>query len=322
MAAFKTIYCENQKFVIYYTMTLKSVTYSVPFESGRIYVNSVTQSGNDHALVILPGRSMSARNFWHWDPGTGVTHAEQLANRGIDVYMIDALGFGNATGVPRTHYDRLYFAEQISTVLYHMPRYHKISVLGFCNTTVVPLVLLAQGWVDSAVVMSPTVFDRAWCDQNPAMVRLWQRSATESGFWSTSLELLIEKQLQAISDTLIGESQRVATWMSEMTRLTQGYTSFNLDSWSAPRTWWLDRIQWPMAHDNPGFDPAQLNGKPILFTRGEYDVEVPESWLHRACGYFDNANVQTYTIPGVTHFALWEHGYQTAVDSVRDFILA
>jgi pimeloyl-ACP methyl ester carboxylesterase len=302
-------------------MNLLSVPYFVPFESGRIYVHSVTQPGNDHAVVILPGRSMSARNFWHFDPGTGVTHAEQLAAGGINVYMIDALGFGNSTGVPQTHYDRLYFAEQISTVLYHMPRYHKVSALGFCNTTMVPLVLLAQGWVDSAVVMSPTVFDRAWCADNASLVRLWQRTATESGFWSTSLEQLIEKQLNAISDTEIGEPQRVPTWHSEMRRLTQGYTSFNFDSWSAPRTWWLDRIYWPMSHDNPGFDTAQLNGKRMLFTRGEHDVEVPASWLHRAVDYFSNGDIETYTIPDVTHFALWEHGYQAAIDRVAEFLL-
>ena len=295
--------------------------YYIPFESGNIYVHQVTQPGNDRAVVILPGRSMSARNFWHWNPGTGVTHAEQLAAQGIDVYMIDALGFGNSTGVPRLNYNRIYFAEQIATVLYHMPRYSQVSGLGFCNTTAVPLVLLAQGWLDSAVVMSPTIFDAAWCKHNPAMVRLWQRTATESGYWSTSVDELLEQQLKKISDTEIGQAQRVATWHNEMTALTQGYTSFNLDSWSAPRTWWLDRIHWPMTHDNPGFDTAQLNGKPILFTRGEYDVEVPESWLIRAAGYFVNANVETHTIPGATHFALWEHGYQAAVDCVVEFLL-
>ena len=296
--------------------------YYVPFESGNIYVHRVTQPGNSRAVVILPGRSMSARNFWHFDPGSGITHAEQLAESGIDVYMVDALGFGNSTGVVRPNYNRIYFAEQIATVLYHMPSYDHVSGLGFCNTTAVPLVLLAQGWLDSAVVMSPTVFDAQWCQDNPAMTRLWQRSATESGYWSTSLELLIEQQLRKISDTEIGEPQRVATWFEEMQRLTQGYTSYNLESWSAPRTWWLDRITWPMTHHNPGFDTAQLNNKHILFTRGEHDVEVPESWFDRACGYFDMANIETYTIPGATHFSLWERGYQAAVDRVREFLLA
>ena len=296
--------------------------YYVPFESGNIYVHRVTQPGNSRAVVILPGRSMSARNFWHFDPGSGITHAEQLAESGIDVYMVDALGFGNSTGVVRPNYNRIYFAEQIATVLYHMPRYDHVSGLGFCNTTAVPLVLLAQGWLDSAVVMSPTVFDTQWCQDNPAMIRLWQRSATESGYWSTSFDVLIEQQLRKISDTEIGEPQRVATWFEEMQRLTQGYTSYNLESWSAPRTWWLDRITWPMTHHNPGFDTAQLNNKRILFTRGEHDVEVPQDWFDRACGYFDVANIETYTIPGATHFSLWERGYQAAVDRVQEFLLA
>ena len=296
--------------------------YYVPFESGNIYVHRITAPGNSRAVVVLPGRSMSARNFWHFDPGTGITHAEQLAESGIDVYMIDALGFGNSTGVVRPNYNRIYFAEQIATVLYHMPRYEHETGLGFCNTTAVPLVLLAQGWLDSAVVMSPTIFDTQWCQDNSAMTRLWQRSATESGFWSTSLELLIEQQLDKISDSEIGASRRVATWFEEMQRLTQGYTSYNLASWSAPRTWWLDRITWPMAHDNHGFDTAMLNNKRILFTRGEHDVEVPESWLDRANEYFVNADIETYTIPGATHFALWEQGYQAAVGRVREFLLA
>ena len=281
----------------------------------------VTSPGNDRAVIILPGRSMSARNFWHFDPGTGITHAEQLARSGIDVYMIDALGFGNSTGTARHNYDRLYFAEQISQVLYHMPRYEQVTGLGFCNTTAVPLVLLAQGWLDRAVIMSPTIFDSQWCAQNPAMVRLWQRTATESGYWSISLELLIEQQLKKISDTEIPTPQRVDSWLKEMQRLTQGYTSYNLDSWTAPRTWWLDRIHWPMTHLNHGFDPADLNNKPILFTRGEYDVEVPESWLTRACEYFANADIETYTIPGATHFALWEKNYQPAIDQIAKFIL-
>ena len=295
--------------------------YDIPFESGNIYVHRVTAHGNRRAVIILPGRSMSGRNFWHFDPGTGITHAEQLAESGIDVYMVDALGFGNSTGVVRPNYNRIYFAEQIATVLYHMPRYEHVSGLGFCNTTAVPLVLLAQGWLDSAVVMSPTIFDTQWCQDNPAMTRLWQRSATESGFWSTSLDLLIEQQLNKVSDSEIGESQRVATWHSEMQRFTQGYTSYNLNSWTAPRTWWLDRITWPMAHDHHGFDTAMLNNKRILFTRGEHDVEVPESWFDRACGYFDNVNIETYTIPSATHFALWERGYQAAVNRVREFLL-
>ena len=296
--------------------------YYVPFESGNIYVHPVTVPGNRCAVIILPGRSMSARNFWHFDPGTGVTHAEQLAESGVDVYMVDALGFGNSTGISRPGYSRIYFAEQIGAVIETMPNYNTIAALSFCNTTVVPMVLAAQGLINRAVVMSPTVFDSVWCQQNPAMIRLWQRTATESGYWSTSLNVLIEQQLNQISDTEIGQSQRVATWHSEMQRLTQGYTSYNLDSWTAPRTWWLDRINWPMAHDNHGFDADALAGVPVLFTRGEYDVDVPQDWFDRACGYFDTADVETYIIPGATHFALWEHGYQTAVDRVRKFLLA
>ena len=287
-----------------------------------MYVHKATAPGNCRAVVILPGRSMSSRNFWHFDPGTGITHAEQLAAQGIDVYMVDALGFGNSTGVSRPSYSRIYFAEQIAAVIETMPKYNDIACLGFCNTTMVPLVLAAQGLVNRAVVMSPTVFDAAWCQQNPAMIRLWQRTATESGYWSTSLELLIEQQLLKISDREIGESQRVATWHSEMSRLTQGYTSYNLVSWTAPRTWWLDRITWPMSHNDHGFDTNALAGVPILFTRGQYDVDVPQDWFDRACGYFDVANLQTYTIPGTTHFALWEHGYQSAVDCVQEFLLS
>jgi len=273
-------------------------------------------------VVILPGRSMSARNFWHFDPGTGVTHAEQLAAQGVDVYMIDALGFGNSTGVARSDYNRIYFAEQITAVIKTMPEYNDIAALGFCNTTVVPLVLAAQGTVNRAVVMSPTVFDTAWCEQNPAMIRLWQRTTTESGYWSTSLDLLIEQQLDKISDQEIGESQRVTTWHREMKGLTQGYTSYNLNLWTAPRTWWLDRITWPMSHNDHGFDLDALSGVPVLFTRGEHDVEVPQDWFDRACKYFDTADIETYTIPGATHFALWEHGYQAAVDRVGEFLLS
>ena len=296
--------------------------YYVPFESGNIYVHSVTEPGNSRAVVILPGRSMSARNFWNFDPGTGITHAEQLATQGVDVYMVDALGFGNSTGVSRPEYSRIYFAEQIASVIETLPNYDDIACLGFCNTTVVPLVLAAQGLVNRAVVMSPTVFDTAWCQQNPAMLRLWQRTATESGYWSTSLDVLIEQQLRKISDCEIGEPQRVATWHSEMSRLTQGYTSYNLHSWTAPRTWWLDRINWPMSHDNHGFDTDALAEVPILFTRGEYDAEVPQDWFDRACEYFAVADLQTYTIPDATHFPLWEHGYQSALDRVRQFLLS
>jgi len=265
---------------------------------------------------------MSGRNFWHFDPGTGTTHAEQLAEQGVDVYLIDALGFGNSTGVSRPNYSRIYFAEQIGAVIETMPRYDDIAALGFCNTTVVPLVLAAQGVANRAVVMSPTVFDTAWCQQNPAMIRLWQRTATESGYWSTSLELLIEQQLNKISDREIGKPQRVSTWHGEMQRLTQGYTSHNLDSWTAPRTWWLDRINWPLLHNDHGFDTDALAGVPILFTRGEYDVDVPQDWFDRACGYFDVADIETYIIPGATHFALWEHSYQSTVDRVAKFLLA
>jgi pimeloyl-ACP methyl ester carboxylesterase len=265
---------------------------------------------------------MSSRNFWHFDPGTGVTHAEQLAEQGVDVYMVDALGFGNSTGVSRPDYNRIYFAEQITAVIKTMPRYDNIAALGFCNTTMVPLVLAAQGVVNRAVVMSPTVFDSTWCEQNPAWIRMWQRTATESGYWSTSLDALIEQQLHKISDTEIGEPQRVDTWHSEMQRLTQGYTSYNLDSWTAPRTWWLDRITWPLTHDNHGFDADTLAGVPILFTRGQHDVDVSQDWFDRACGYFDTAGIETYIIPGVTHFSLWEHGYQAAVDRVQEFLLA
>jgi pimeloyl-ACP methyl ester carboxylesterase len=77
-----------------------------------------------------------------------------------------------------------------------------------------------------------------------------------------------------------------------------------------------------MAHDDHGFDTDALAGVPILFTRGEYDVDVPESWLERACGYFHTADIRTYTIPGATHFSLWEHGYQAAVDRVQEFLLS
>ena len=296
--------------------------YYVPFESGNMYVHKATAPGNCRAVVILPGRSMSSRNFWHFDPGTGITHAEQLAAQGIDVYMVDALGFGNSTGVSRPSYSRIYFAEQIAAVIETMPKYNDIACLGFCNTTMVPLVLAAQGLVNRAVVMSPTVFDTTWCQQNPGMIRLWQRTATESGYWSTSLNALIEQQLIKISDGEIGEPQRVSTWYNEMQRLTQGYTSYNLDLWTAPRTWWLDRINWPLLHDNHGFDTDVLAGVPILFTRGEYDVEVPQDWFDRACEYFAVADIETYTIPGATHFALWEHGYQAVVDRVGEFLLS
>jgi pimeloyl-ACP methyl ester carboxylesterase len=77
-----------------------------------------------------------------------------------------------------------------------------------------------------------------------------------------------------------------------------------------------------MTHDNHGFDVDKLIGVPVLFTRGEHDVEVPQDWFDRACEYFAMADLETYTIPGATHFALWEHGYQTAVDRVREFLLS
>jgi pimeloyl-ACP methyl ester carboxylesterase len=271
---------------------------------------------------MLPGRSMSARNFWYYDPGTGITHAEQLVQQGIDVYLVDPLAFGNSVGDLRQDYTRIQFAEQIGVVIETMPEYESIACLGFCNTTAVPLVLLAQGLTNRAVVMSPTIFDSTWCAEHPGVVRRWQRTQTATGFWTTSLDKLIEQQLNKISDSEIGQSQRVATWYNEMQRLTREYSSYQDGAWSASRTWWLDRINWPIKHQDHGFDTAALTGKPVLFTRGEYDVEVPESWLDRATGYFANANVETYTIPGATHFALWEHGYQSAVDRVAKFLLA
>jgi pimeloyl-ACP methyl ester carboxylesterase len=271
---------------------------------------------------MLPGRSMSARNFWYYDPGTGITHAEQLVQQGVDVYLVDPLAFGNSVGDLRRDYTRIQFAEQIGVVIETMPEYESIACLGFCNTTVVPLVLLAQGLINRAVVMSPTIFDSTWCAEHPGVVRRWQRTQTATGFWTTSLDKLIEQQLNKISDSEIGQSQRVATWYNEMQRLTREYSSYQDGAWSASRTWWLDRINWPIKHQDHGFDTAALAGKPVLFTRGEYDVEVPESWFDRAVGYFANANVETYTIPGATHFALWEHGYQSAVDRVAKFLLA
>ena len=296
--------------------------YLVPFDAGEIYVQPVTRAGNSRAVIMLPGRSMSARNFWYYDPGTGITHAEQLAQQGIDVYLVDPLAFGNSVGDLRRDYTRIQFAEQIGVVIETMPEYESIACLGFCNTTAVPLVLLAQGLINRAVVMSPTIFDHAWCEAHPGVVRRWQRTQTATGFWTTSLDKLIEQQLNKISDSELGQSQRVATWYNEMQRLTREYSSYQDGAWSASRTWWLDRINWPIKHQDHGFDTAALSGLPILFTRGEYDVEVPESWLDRAAGYFVNANVETYTIPGATHFALWEHSYQSAVDRVAEFLLA
>lgn len=296
--------------------------YLVPFDAGEIYVQPVTRAGNSRAVIMLPGRSMSARNFWYYDPGTGITHAEQLVQQGIDVYLVDPLAFGNSVGDLRRNYTRIQFAQQIGSVIETMPDYDDLACLGFCNTTVVPLVLLSQGLINRAVVMSPTIFDHTWCAEHPGVVRRWQRTQTATGFWTTSLDKLIEQQLNKISDSEIGQSQRVSTWYNEMQRLTKEYSSYQDGAWSASRTWWLDRINWPIKHQDHGFDIAALDGKPVLFTRGEYDVEVPESWLDRACGYFAVANVETYTIPGATHFALWEHGYQSAVDRVAEFLLA
>ena len=297
--------------------------YLVPFElAGAIYVQPVLKTGNRRAVIMLPGRSMSPRNFWHYDPGTGITHAEQLAESGTDVYLVDPLAFGNSVGSLMKDYNREAFAEQIGAVIKTLPDYDSIGCVGFCNTTMVPLMLLAQGRIDRAVVMSPTVFDAAWCDQHPGLVRRWQRTQTATGYWSVGLDALIEQQLNRISDTLIGEPQRVATWYNEMQRLTREYSSYQDGTWTASRTWWLDRVNWPIKHQDHGFDISALDNKPVLFTRGEYDVEVPESWLDRAVGYFDNADIQTYTIPGATHFSLWEHGYQSAVDRVQEFLLA
>ena len=296
--------------------------YLVPFNAGEIYVQPVTRAGNSRAVIMLPGRSMSARNFWYYDPGTGITHAEQLVQQGIDVYLVDPLAVGNSVGDLRRDYTRIQFAEQIGVVIETMPEYESIACLGFCNTTAVPLVLLAQGLINRAVVMSPTIFDHDWCEAHPGVVRRWQRTQTANGFWTTSLDKLIEQQLNKISDSEIGQPQRVSTWYNEMQRLTREYSSYQDGAWSASRTWWLDRINWPIKHQDHGFDTAALAGKPVLFTRGEHDVEVPESWLDRAAGYFANVNVETYTIPGATHFALWEHGYQSAVDRVAKFLLA
>lgn len=295
--------------------------YLVPFDAGEIYVQPVTRTGNRRAVIMLPGRSMSARNFWYYDPGPGVTHAEQLVQQGIDVYLVDPLAFGNSVGDLRRDYTRIQFAQQIGSVIETMPDYDDLACLGFCNTTVVPLILAAQGLINRAVVMSPTIFDHAWCEAHPGLVRLWQRSQTADGVWTTSLDGLIEQQLLKISDTAIGTPQRVATWYNEMQRLTRQYSSYQDGAWSASRTWWLDRINWPIKHQDHGFDTAALAGVPILFTRGEYDVEVSQDWFDRACGYFAMANIETYTIPGATHFALWEHGYQDAVDCVRKFLL-
>jgi pimeloyl-ACP methyl ester carboxylesterase len=272
------------------------------YDSGKIYTKYYHTEKNDSLLVLIPGQSLSPRAFWDFKLESGKTHSEIFCEEGLDVLLIDPLGYGSSIwGGNISNYDRDYYAQQILFVCHQLEKqYRNKTIFGF-STSTTPAMIAAQSYFNKICLHSPAIMENS----KRTADKFVPSGDVSDGLFTTNLESLKEKRLKAISDKLIVNPNRMDCWEDSLKEVIKTFTSYGENySWSCPYGPIDDLLSYFPKHGTIGFDKTKLP-KQILAIIGEYDTEVTDG-----DGYKGFKRQRIYhkeiVIPSSTHFSMWE----------------
>lgn len=290
----------------------------IPFDTGRIYVKQKTNRKNKSVAVFLPGSTLSPRNFWDCDLPEGGTLADRMVEGGVDVAMVDPIGYGSSQGEGPSYYHRVYFADQLDRVYGDLrANYSSITTVGFCATTMPPLLSLTRGTADNAILLSPNlVFG------NPKQFNEIQ-SLYKAGHGPRKHLTALLKRFVTISDKRLGRSDKFFNWYHGQVRMISSYTSFDnlTETYQSPGSFIIDGVLFPAVMKKDGLEWERLKNKKILIIDPEFEVEVSRERFAATLTHLSSyADVDMKVLPGSTHFPMWESNRHTLLAYIIKFI--
>lgn len=295
---------------------IKSLEKFINIPEGKIFVRHLFCENNSQAIIILPGLTLSPRNFWDYQLiGVGGTLSEWMVFKGVNVILVDVIGYGNSIGSIPKIYSNEFYANQIKEVIneFNLPK-KTTTVFGFCSSATIPIILADEQIITQAILLSPDVNIMKSPLPISEKARLFQNHVIMEG----SLYRLL-KRFATQTDNLINRNIRDHNWFFVQNDLVEKYTRYNkkLKTFKYPSTFWItNRLT-----DYQG--PKNLNGVSIMLLRGQYDVEVPNKIvqsLNRELN-LSGASTSFFEIPNATHFPMWEVSKFVLLDKIIEFCL-
>lgn len=290
----------------------------LPFDLGDIYVKAKTRQQNKSVAVFLPGSTLSPRNFWDCALPEGGTLADRFVMAGIDVVMVDPVGYGSSRGAGPSYYHRLYFADQLDLVYSELrPLYSGITIVGFCATTVPPLISLSRGTVDNAILLSPNLNFGKRHSLNEI-----QHLYKEGHGPRKHLSALL-KRFVVTSDKRLGRSDKFFNWYHGQVHMVRSYTSYDelTETYDSPGSFISDGVLFPAIMRKDGLQWDSLTGKDVLIIDPEFEVEVSRERFDATVNHLlKYVNLDIKTLSGSTHFPMWESNRHTLVEYITQFI--
>lgn len=239
-----------------------------------------------HLLFILPGQSLSPRAFWDFKLPEGLTHVDYFAAAGIDVVLLDPVGYGESTEY--FAYDRINYTKQIQSAIkdIDISKYESKTILGFSTSTAPALIAANWGLFDKVIIHSPAIrTDKKYYKKHDL-------------HFETGMERLLNERIAKISDKLIPASNKLDGWEDAVLEVIGKKT------WKVPAQVVYDINNYYVDNNDHGFNPEEITC-PILAILGEYDYEATTGGYAEFKDLFQHA--REVRIPNSTHFSMWEN---------------
>lgn len=287
------------------------------YDSGKIYTKHYAKDSNSSVLVLIPGQSLSPRAFWDFELVCGKTHSEIFCDNGLDVLLIDPLGYGSSVwGGVIENYDRDYYAKQISFVCDSLTKsYVNKTIFGF-STSTAPAMIASQTYFNKLCLHSPALLSNS--TRSPD--KFVPSGSIVDGLFKTNLQSLKEARLATISDKLIGSPNRMPCWEPSLKKVIETFSSYeDPHSWSCPYGPIEDLSTYYPLHKNHGYNRGKIP-KQILTISGQYDAEVTLGMGYRGFKMQRLASTDV-VIPDSTHFSMWENRASETRENILKYCL-
>lgn len=321
----------------------------IDFDSYKIYTKLF--SNNSKILLLMgTGNAIGTRALYDYQlHDREGTIAEYLCNNGVDVLLMDAVGYGNSIGLKiGWDYNRNYYAKQIVEVAKTItPNYDKTIIFGYCSTTAQTLLSSLSGLFDKIIIHSPSIFfpegdpeifnssNQQWVNKVkwwngepiPALYRHFLEKKSpkamgmrrlKPGLYFGSTKLFIDNRITQTSEKLIPKSNLTPNITERIECVVNEFTNRSPESggWFTQLHMTEDLYRYPVVFKNHGYDFNDNRIPEIFSIYGQYDVE----YLAKSNGFtkFIKPKAET-VIENSTHWSFMENNYVKTLTTILDY---
>jgi pimeloyl-ACP methyl ester carboxylesterase len=282
---------------------------------GGTYYTYHKKRGNEHVFISGTGQSVSPRAFWDIELPDGKTHAEHMVEAGIDVICVDPIGYGKSkfdANDDFRNYDRKVYGKQLVDVGLSLKKEYKSrAVFGMCASTGPTLVagFDPSGYFNRVIIHSPFVQK---LDQIPESIDITQN------MHSMTFDQFLHIRLGKLGDLMVADQPNGNV---RFDNFNENFKKVVGETWTGPYNSVYDVSTYWAKHKDYGFKPNKK--AKVLSVVGEFDAEVLKvDWSVEGFNNFKELfpKAKHVTIPGSTHFSMWEKNCDVLRNEMIKFI--